>query len=145
MSKRRKIELRLLITVLSIINRFFCTYSLRISSTNSRIDSYLQISAIDDPEIIDNPAIYLRLGVTDFIKINRAIRQGEAPLRYISHHLVFKQEVVYKTDDKNEKNPARYFICFEKQRDGEWLVKVLSEDFINANSHKYKTACTIRQ
>lgn len=146
MNKRRKLELKLLITVLSIINRFFFRYNLRISNAIPKVNTgnLMKVYSIDEVEIIDNPTAYHRLGIADFIEIYDLLEKDQRILRHLTHSLIFKNEVVYKDEERGQKNRTRNFICLEKQKEGGWLVKVLAEDFLDANSEKYKVACLIK-
>lgn len=146
MSKRQTLELRLLMMVLVIINRFFCRYNLRISNTTAKVNTEnpSEIFGVDDIEIIDNPKAYLRLGVADLVELHNMLNKDQRILRHLTHSLVFKNEVIYKDEERGQKNRTRHFICLEKQKEGGWLVKVLAEDFVNANPDKYKVACLIK-
>ncbi len=147
MSKRSKLELKMLIAVLAIINRFCIRYGLRIHQTTPKVNggNINKVRALEQHSLLDEIDKYWTLSLADFLEIHRIIKENPCCLDHLDHNLVFTSERVFRVDERNSKNPTIHFICLERGKEnGPWMTKVLPKTFIDANRDKYKAACISR-
>jgi len=147
MPKRQRLELKMLIMILSIINRFFCKYSLRISQTNPKINSnnIQLLRGVCEIDMLDNHTRYSPLSLADFLELHRMIQNDFKCINHLDCDLVFKSERVYRSDEKNRKDKMPHFICLEKNENGGWITKVLPQEYLDAHRDRYRIACLLKR